>query len=119
MSGPLDGLRVVELARILAAPWIGQTLADLGADVIKVEAPEGDETRRWGPPFVQGPGGERLDAAYFHCCNRGKRSLVADFSTAQGQDIVRRLGQRSDILVENFTVGGLGKEVVGYVSTWW
>lgn len=113
---PLAGLRVVELARILAAPWIGQTLADLGADVIKVEAPEGDETRRWGPPFVQGPAGERLDAAYFHCCNRGKRSLVADFSTAQGQEIVRRLAQRSDILLENFKVGGLARYGLDYAS---
>src|SRR3569833_1083310 len=116
MSAPLDGLRVVELARILAAPWIGQTLADLGADVIKVEAPQGDETRRWGPPFVEGPGGERLDAAYFHCCNRGKRSLVADFSTAEGQESVRRLAQRSDILLENFKVGGLARYGLDYAS---
>jgi crotonobetainyl-CoA:carnitine CoA-transferase CaiB-like acyl-CoA transferase len=116
MIAPLDGLRVVELARILAAPWIGQTLADLGADVIKVEAPEGDDTRRWGPPFVQGAEGEKLDAAYFHCCNRGKRSVVADFSTAQGQEIVRRLAQRSDILLENFKVGGLARYGLDYAS---
>jgi len=116
MTAPLDGLRVVELARILAAPWIGQTLADLGADVIKVEAPEGDETRRWGPPFVHGPGGEQLDAAYFHCCNRGKRSVVADFGTAQGREIVRRLAQRSDILLENFKVGGLARHGLDYAS---
>jgi crotonobetainyl-CoA:carnitine CoA-transferase CaiB-like acyl-CoA transferase len=116
VGAPLDGLRVVELARILAAPWIGQTLADLGADVIKVEAPEGDDTRRWGPPFVRGPQGESLDAAYFHCCNRGKRSLVADFSTAHGQEIVRRLGRRSDILLENFKVGGLAKYGLDYAS---
>jgi crotonobetainyl-CoA:carnitine CoA-transferase CaiB-like acyl-CoA transferase len=116
MSAPLDGLRVVELARILAAPWIGQTLADLGADVIKVEAPEGDETRRWGPPFVRGPSGETLDAAYFHCCNRGKRSLIADFRTPRGQEIVRRLAQRSDVLLENFKVGGLARYGLDYAS---
>ena len=116
MSAPLDGLRVVELARILAAPWIGQTLADLGADVIKVEAPEGDETRRWGPPFVRGADGETQDAAYFHCCNRGKRSLVADFATPHGQEIVRRLAQRADVLLENFKVGGLAKYGLDYGS---
>jgi crotonobetainyl-CoA:carnitine CoA-transferase CaiB-like acyl-CoA transferase len=109
MAAPLDGLRVIELARILAGPWIGQTLADLGADVIKVEAPEGDETRRWGPPFVQGVNGEPGDAAYFHSCNRGKRSLVADFRTSHGQEVVRRLAERSDVLIENFKVGGLEK----------
>src|SRR3569833_973564 len=116
MSAPLDGLRVVELARILAAPWIGQTLADLGADGIKVVAPQGDETRRRGPPFVEGPGGERLDAAFFFCCFCGKRSLVADFSTAEGQEIVRRLAQRSDILLENFKVGGLARYGLDYAS---
>ena len=116
MNAPLAGLRVVELARILAAPWIGQTLADLGADVIKVEAPEGDETRRWGPPFVQDASGASGDAAYFHCCNRGKRSLVADFSTPRGQDVVRRLARRSDVLIENFKVGGLAKYGLDYPS---
>ena len=79
---PLSGVRVVELARILAGPWIGQTLADLGADVIKVESPEGDDTRRWGPPFIDTEG-ERT-AAYFHACNRGKRAIVADFATERG-----------------------------------
>src|SRR5262249_14642889 len=108
-GAPLAGVRVLELARILAGPWIGQTLSDLGADVIKVEAPEGDDTRRWGPPFVHGPGGESLDSAYFHSCNRGKRSLVADFRTPVGQEAVRRLAQQSDVLVENFKVGGLAK----------
>jgi len=114
MSAPLAGLRVVELARILAAPWIGQTLADLGADVVKVEAPEGDETRRWGPPFVRDANGASRDAAYFHCCNRGKRSLIADFRTPQGQEVVRRLAQRSDVLIENFKVGGLAKYGLDY-----
>ena len=84
----LTGVRVVELARILAGPWVGQTLADLGADVVKVESPEGDDTRRWGPPFIE-TGGERA-AAYFHGCNRGKRSIVADFATERGREIVRR-----------------------------
>jgi crotonobetainyl-CoA:carnitine CoA-transferase CaiB-like acyl-CoA transferase len=115
-QSPLTGLRVLELARILAGPWIGQTLADLGADVIKVEAPEGDDTRRWGPPFVRGPAGENLDSAYFHSCNRGKRSLVADFRTPEGQDVVRRLAQVSDVLVENFKVGGLAKYGLDYDS---
>ena len=103
----LSGIRVVELARILAGPWIGQTLADLGADVVKVESPEGDDTRRWGPPFIDA-GGEQA-AAYFHGCNRGKRSIVADFSTERGREIVRRLAARSDVLIENFKVGGLKK----------
>ena len=103
----LSGLTVVELARILAGPWIGQTLADLGADVVKVESPEGDDTRRWGPPFIDA-GGEQA-AAYFHGCNRGKRSIVADFSTDRGREIVRRLAARSDVLIENFKVGGLKK----------
>src|SRR5882724_3470311 len=116
MQSPLTGLRVLELARILAGPWIGQTLADLGADVIKIEAPEGDDTRHWGPPFVHTPSGESLDSAYFHSCNRGKRSLVADFRTPEGQQVVRRLAQVSDILVENFKVGGLAKYGLDYQS---
>jgi crotonobetainyl-CoA:carnitine CoA-transferase CaiB-like acyl-CoA transferase len=103
----LSGIRVVELARILAGPWIGQTLADLGADVVKVESPEGDDTRRWGPPFIDADG-ER-SAAYFHGCNRGKRSIVADFTTERGREIVRRLAARSDVVIENFKVGGLKK----------
>jgi crotonobetainyl-CoA:carnitine CoA-transferase CaiB-like acyl-CoA transferase len=116
MPAPLEGLRVVELARILAGPWIGQTLADLGADVIKVESPEGDDTRRWGPPFVQGAHGENLDSAYFHSCNRGKRSVVADFRTAEGQEVVRRLARACDVLIENFKVGGLDKYGLDYES---
>lgn len=116
MSSPLSGLRVVELARILAGPWMGQILADLGADVVKVESPEGDDTRRWGPPFVRGPDGESLDAAYFHACNRGKRSIVADFGTEEGRRIVRRLAERSDVLIENFKVGGLARFGLDYPS---
>ncbi len=108
----LSGVRVVELARILAGPWIGQTLADLGADVVKVESPEGDDTRRWGPPFIEAEG-ERA-AAYYHSCNRGKRGIVADFSTARGREIAQRLALRSDVLIENFKVGGLKKYGLDY-----
>ncbi len=104
---PLAGLKVVELARILAGPWAGQMLADLGADVVKVEAPEGDDTRRWGPPFITHEGEET--AAYFHATNRGKRSVVADFGTAGGQALVRRLVADADVVIENFKVGGLRK----------
>lgn len=110
----LAGVRVLELARILAGPWIGQTLADLGADVIKVESPEGDDTRRWGPPFIETKGEQA--AAYFHGCNRGKRSIVADFATERGREIVRRLAARSDVLIENFKVGGLAKFGLDYES---
>jgi len=104
---PLDGIRVIELARILAGPWAGQVLADLGADVIKVEAPEGDDTRRWGPPFIEA-GGETT-AAYFHATNRGKRGITCDFRTSEGQEAVRRLVADADVVIENFKVGGLAK----------
>ena len=107
---PLAGLKVLELARILAGPWAGQSLADLGADVVKVERPgAGDDTRGWGPPFVEGAAGERLDAAYFHACNRGKRSIAVDFETPEGQAVVRRLAAGADVLIENFKTGGLRK----------
>ncbi len=107
MPAPLAGLRVIELARILAGPWAGQTLADLGADVIKVEAPEGDDTRRWGPPFVERDG-ERA-AAYFHATNRGKRSVTVDFRDPAGQETVRSLVADADVVIENFKVGGLAR----------
>lgn len=113
---PLKGLRVLELARILAGPWIGQCLADLGADVIKVESPEGDETRRWGPPFVPRADGSKGDAAYFHSCNRGKRSVLADLRRAEDQHLVRTLAQEADVLIENFKVGGAQKFGLGYES---
>jgi crotonobetainyl-CoA:carnitine CoA-transferase CaiB-like acyl-CoA transferase len=106
-TGPLAGLKVIELARILAGPWIGQMLADLGADVIKIESPQGDDTRKWGPPWIDHESGR--SAAYFHACNRGKRSVVADFSKPQGVEIVRRLAATADVLIENFKVGGLAK----------
>ena len=116
MSGepPLKGLKVLELARVLAGPWIGMTLADLGADVIKVESPEGDDTRKWGPPWVEHKG-ERA-AAYYHACNRGKRSIVLDFRTEEGREAVRRLAAQSDVLVENFKHGGLAKYGLDYES---
>lgn len=107
MTAPLAGIKVVELARILAGPWAGQTLADLGADVIKVEAPEGDDTRRWGPPFIDRDGDR--SAAYFHATNRGKRSVICDFRTPEGQQVVRRLIADADVVIENFKVGGLAK----------
>ncbi len=107
--GPLRGIRVLELARILAGPWIGQLMADLGADVVKVEAPEGDDTRSWGPPFVEGVEGPHLSAAYFHSCNRGKRSVMADFRTEEGRALVLKLAAHADVVVENFKVGGLAK----------
>jgi len=109
MSGgplPLAGVKVVELARILAGPWAGQTLADLGAEVIKVESPHGDDTRKWGPPFVENEEG-RVDAAYFHACNRGKQSVVADFNKSDDLAFVKRLIADADIVIENFKVGGL------------
>jgi len=111
---PLSGVRVIELARILAGPWAGQTLADLGAEVIKVEAPEGDDTRRWGPPFIDREG--EPVAAYFHSANRGKRSVVADFRTAEGQEKVRALVADADVVIENFKVGGLAKYGLDYAS---
>src|ERR1044071_9368627 len=110
MLPPLHGLRVLELARVLAGPWAGQMLADLGADVVKVERPgSGDDTRAWGPPFVEGKDGEQLSASYFHSCNRGKRSVTADFETEEGRALVRRLAAHADIPIENFKVGGLKK----------
>jgi len=117
MPKPLAGLRVLELARILAGPWAGQMLADLGADVVKVERKGGgDDTRVWGPPFVQGAGGKHIGSAYFHSANRGKRSIEADFESEDGQRIVRKLAKRSDVLIENFKVGGLAKFGLDYES---
>jgi len=114
-TAPLAGLKVVELARILAGPWAGQVLADLGAEVVKVESPAGDDTRSWGPPFVADPDGGR-SAAYYHACNRGKRSVIADFTTAEGQAAVRALVADADVLIENFKVGGLAKYGLDYAS---
>ena len=117
MPGPLSGLRVLELARILAGPWAGQILADLGADVVKVERKgAGDDTRGWGPPFVAAVDGGHLGSAYFHGTNRGKRSIELDFESPEGQRIVRKLAARSDVLIENFKVGGLKKFGLDYAS---
>jgi crotonobetainyl-CoA:carnitine CoA-transferase CaiB-like acyl-CoA transferase len=113
-NSPLSGLRVLELARVLAGPWCCQILADLGADVVKVESPEGDDTRQWGPPFVPGAGGGHLDSAYYHSTNRGKRSIAADFRSEEGRALVRRLAAHADIVVENFKVGGLAKFGLDY-----
>ena len=115
MTKPLAGIRVLELARILAGPWCGQLLADLGADVVKVERPGvGDDTRTWGPPFVEAADGGQLSAGYFHATNRGKRSLEVEIDTPKGQSTVRRLAQHADILIENFKVGGLKKYGLDY-----
>ena len=116
-DAPLKGLRVVELARILAGPWIGQTLADLGAEVIKVESPEGDDTRRWGPPFIDRPradGTTEKVAAYFHAANRGKTSVVCDFNDAGDLNRLRALIDEADVVVENFKVGGLARFGLDY-----
>jgi len=112
---PLAGLKVVELARVLAGPWAGQVLADLGASVIKVESLAGDDTRQWGPPSIDNHDGTR-DAAYFHSTNRGKRSIAVDLSRPDGQTIVRQLAAGADVLIENFKVGGLRKFGLDYES---
>lgn len=114
---PLAGLRVIELARILAGPWLGQTLADLGAEVIKIESPEGDDTRRWGPPFIERPtpdGGVETVAAYFHAANRSKRSLVCDFNDPDQLARLKALIAGADVLVENFKLGGLARYGLDY-----
>lgn len=113
-GAPLAGLRVIELARVLAGPWIGQTLADLGADVIKVESPQGDDTRTWGPPWIEHESGR--SAAYFHSCNRGKRSIVADFRDDDDLAMVKALIGTADVVIENFKVGGLAKFGLDYES---
>ncbi|WP_274628309.1 CaiB/BaiF CoA transferase family protein [Arvimicrobium flavum] len=116
-EAPLKGIRVIELARILAGPWAGQMLADLGADVIKVENPDGgDDTRKWGPPFAMSHDGENLSAAYYHACNRGKRSIAIDFSTPEGAETVKKLVATADVLIENFKLGGLKKYGLDYES---
>lgn len=118
-DAPLAGLRIVELARVLAGPWAGQILADLGADVIKVESPEGDGTRLWGPPWVErtdASGKTHREAAYYHACNRGKRSIVADFDDETDLARVRALCLEADVVIENFKTGGLAKFGLDYPS---
>ena len=111
---PLDGIKVIELARVLAGPWAGQTLADLGAEVVKVEAPGGDDTRAWGPPFIERDGD--TTAGYFHSTNRNKRAVTADFRTPEGRAVVEGLVRDADVLIENFKVGGLKKYGLDYES---
>ena len=114
MTTPLAGLKVVELARVLAGPWAGQTLSDLGCDVTKVESPAGDDTRQWGPPFVTRD--EDISASYFHSTNRGKASVTIDFRTTQGVARLKELLGDADILIENFKTGGLAKYGLDYDS---
>ena len=111
---PLEGLKVIELARVLAGPWIGQTLADLGAEVIKVESPEGDDTRNWGPNFIKK--GTDNSAAYFHSANRGKQGITVDFNDPVGLTYLKELISSSDVLIENFKVGGLQKFGLDYCA---
>jgi crotonobetainyl-CoA:carnitine CoA-transferase CaiB-like acyl-CoA transferase len=114
---PLKGIRVIELARVLAGPWAGQMLADMGADVIKVESPDGgDDTRAWGPPFVESNDGDNLSAAYYHSTNRGKRSITVDLKSDEGRETVRRLVKTTDVVIENFKRGGLEKYGLDYQS---
>jgi crotonobetainyl-CoA:carnitine CoA-transferase CaiB-like acyl-CoA transferase len=116
--GALSHIRVLDLSRVLAGPWCAQNLADLGADVIKVERPVvGDDTRHWGPPFAQNPQGEdTAEAAYFISINRNKRSITVDISTPEGQDIIRLLARESDVVIENYKVGQLKKYGLDYDS---
>lgn len=118
MAGPLSHIKVLDLSRILAGPWSGQVLADLGADVIKVERPKvGDDTRSWGPPFLKGSDGvETRESGYYLSANRGKRSVTIDLNTLDGQEIVRALAAESDILLENYKVGTLAKFGLDYAS---
>ena len=115
-AGALAGLRVLDMSRVLAGPWVGQTLGDLGAEVIKVERPGlGDDTRGWGPPYVRDAEGRETDiAAYYLCANRNKRSVTIDISATEGQALIRRLAAEADILIENFKVGGLAQYGLDY-----
>ncbi|MCL6417634.1 CoA transferase [Aestuariirhabdus sp. Z084] len=116
MSGALEGIRILDLSRILAGPWATQMLADFGAEVIKVERPgNGDDTRGWGPPYIKNAAGEDTeDAAYFHAANRGKRSISIDITQPEGQQLIHKLAKQCDVLVENYKVGGLAKYGLDY-----
>jgi crotonobetainyl-CoA:carnitine CoA-transferase CaiB-like acyl-CoA transferase len=117
MAGPLSHIRVLDLTRVLAGPWATQMLADFGAEVIKIEKPgEGDDTRGWGPPFIANADGSRGDAAYFLSANRGKSSVAIDMAKPEGQKLIRALAAKSDIIIENFKVGGLKKYGLDYES---
>ena len=116
MTAPLSHVRVLDLSRVLAGPWATQTLADLGAEVVKVERPgAGDDTRKWGPPFLPGPNGEpTAETAYFLSANRGKKSIAVDLAAPRGQELIRALARRCDVLIENFKVGGLARYGLDY-----
>jgi crotonobetainyl-CoA:carnitine CoA-transferase CaiB-like acyl-CoA transferase len=115
-AGPLEGIRVLDLSRVLAGPWASQALGDLWADIVKVEQTvKGDDTRSWGPPFLQTPEGES-DAAYFLCANRNKRSVAIDFAQPEGAALVQRLASQADILIENFKTGALAKYGLDYAA---
>src|SRR5262249_30796670 len=118
MPGSLQGIRVLDLTRVLAGPMATQTLSDLGAEVIQIERPgTGDDTRAWGPPFLEDEaGGSTSDSRYFAACNRGKKSVTLDISKPQAQDILRRLAMQSDVLVENYKVGDLARYGLDYVT---
>ena len=117
--GPLHGIKVLDLSRILAGPWATQCLADFGATVWKIEKPgSGDDTRHWGPPWIpDGKGKPTADSAYFASTNRGKHSLAIDFTKPAGQKVIRSLALRADVLIENFKVGTLAKYRLGYESS--
>lgn len=116
MSEALKGIKVVDLSRILAGPWASQMLADMGAEVIKVERPKkGDDTRHWGPPFIKpAQGNEPAQAAYYHCANRNKQSIAIDITQAQGQKVIKDMIAKADVLIENYKVGGLEKYGLSY-----
>ncbi|OHZ04330.1 CaiB/BaiF CoA-transferase family protein [Salinicola sp. MIT1003] len=125
VTQPLAGLKVLDLSRVLAGPWCTQQLADLGAEVVKIERPgQGDDTRAWGPPWLEdaeteslaGTGQQTKASAYFLSANRGKRSVAIDLSTAEGQELVRRLATKADVVIENFKVGGLAAYGLDYAS---
>src|ERR671922_1984742 len=118
MTAPLSHIRVLDLSRVLAGPWASQFLADMGAEVIKIERPrEGDDTRRWGPPFAVAPSaGDPGLSAYFLCTNRGKKSVTVDIAHPKGQELVRKIAAVSDVVVENFKVGGLAKYGLDYAA---
>ena len=117
-AGALDGIRVLDLSRVLAGPWCTQILADLGADVVKIERPGvGDDTRHWGPPFLTDADGHDTDqASYYTACNRNKRSVTLDIATTEGQELIRQMALQADIVVENFKVGGLAQYGLDHVS---
>ena len=116
-KGPLDGVIVLDLSRVLAGPWATQLLGDLGAEVIKIERPgAGDDTRAWGPPFAEGADGTKADAAYYFCANRNKRSVAVDMARPEGAALLRKLAAKADVVVENFKTGGLAKYGLDYPS---